>query len=145
MVFRLGIDYYTEQDVEIYNHTMIGYFEDCIDFVGMHYSNIDKDSKFWKWVKDTRVISSRQKQFENDMISDKEKLSVGSQGFVFSGTNWICWLIQMGLPLGKKTNLTADQLQQLISSHADTELNKTNNSIPHIEYLEILKQRMTNG
>jgi tryptophan halogenase len=145
MVFRLGIDYYTEQDVEIYNHTMIGYFEDCIDFVGMHYSNIDKDSKFWKWVKDTRVISSRQKQFENDMISDKEKLSVGSQGFVFSGTNWICWLIQMGLPLGKKTNLAADQLSQLISSHADTELNKTNDSIPHIEYLEILKQRIANG
>lgn len=144
LVFRLGIDYYTDQDVDIYNHTMIGYFEDCIDFVGMHYSNIDKDTKFWKWVKDTRVISSRQQQFEKDMISNKEKLSIGSQGFVFSGTNWVCWLIQMGFPLTKKTTLTIEQADSLISAHANTELNKANTAIPHVEYLEILKQQINN-
>lgn len=142
MVFRLGIDYYTEQDVDIYNHTMIGYFEDCIDFVGMHYSEVDKDSKFWKWVKETRIKSNRQRQFENDMIADKEKLSVGSQGFVFSGTNWICWLIQMGLPLRKKTNLTMEQATNLATSHGDTELNKTNTAIAHVEYLETLRQQI---
>jgi tryptophan halogenase len=142
MIFRLGIDYYTDQDVEIYNHTMIGYFEDCIDFVGMHYSKVDKDSKFWNWVKDTRIISPRQQRFEHDMVADKEKLSVGSQGFVFSGTNWICWLIQMVLPLNKKTNLTLDQITKLISSHAATELNKANTSISHVEYIEILRQRI---
>lgn len=141
MVFRLGIDYYTEQDIDIYNHTMIGYFEDCIDFVGMHYSKVNKDSKFWKWVKETRIKSSRQQQFENDMIADKEKLSVGSQGFIFSGTNWVCWLIQMGLPLGRKTNLTLEQATNLATSHSDTELNKAKTSIAHTEYLEILKQR----
>jgi tryptophan halogenase len=144
LVFRLGIDYYTDQDIEIYNHTMIGYFEDCIDFVGMHYSNIDKGSKFWQWVKDTRIISSRQRQFENDMISNKEKLSIGSQGFVFNGTNWICWLIQLGFPLSRKSLLSNEQADSLISAHASTELNKAKTAIPHVEYLEILKQQITN-
>ena len=143
MIFRLGIDYYTEQDIEIYNPTMIGYFEDCIDFVGMHYSKVDKNSKFWNWVKDTRIVSHRQLQFENDMIADKEKLSIGSQGFVFSGTNWICWLIQMGLPLGKKTRLPEEQSTKLIFAHAETELNKANTSVPHVEYLEILRQQVS--
>ncbi len=144
LVFRLGIDYYTEQDVEVYNQTMIGYFEDCIDFVGMHYSKVDKDSKFWQWVKDTRVKSSRQQQFEYDMAADKEKLSVGSQGFVFSGTNWICWLIQMGVALSKKTSLTVEQATNLMSAHANTEMNKSKTAIPHVEYLEILKRQIHN-
>ena len=142
MVFRLGIDYYTDQDINIYNHTMIGYFEDCIDFVGMHYSKMDKDSKFWKWVKETRITSSRQQQFVNDMISEKEKLSLGSQGFVFNGTNWICWLIQLGFPLNKKSSLTDEQATSLMAAHASTELNKSSTSTPHVEYLEILKQQI---
>lgn len=145
MVFRLGIDYYTDQDVDVYNHTMIGYFEDCIDFVSMHYSNVDKESKFWQWVKDTRTISSRQRQFEYVMTSNKKKLSVGSQGFIFSGTNWLCWLIQLGFPLNKKTQLTDDQIQSLISAHTSTELNKANTAVPHVEYLEILRKQVNYG
>lgn len=142
LMFRLGIDYYTDQDVEIYNHTMIGFFEDCIDFVGMHYSNIDKETKFWQWVKNARIVSSRQKQFERDMISNKEKLSIGGQGFVFSGVNWFCWLIQLGFPLNKKSRLTMDQADSLVTAHSTTELDKANTAVPHIEYLELLRQRI---
>lgn len=142
LMFRLGIDYYTDKDIDIYNHTMIGYFEDCIDFVSMHYSNVEKDSKFWKWVKETRIKSSRQQQFENNMISDKEKLSLGSQGFVFNGTNWVCWLVQLGLPLSKKSMLSYEQANELILSHANTELNKSATAVPHVEYLEILKTQI---
>jgi hypothetical protein len=108
----------------------------------MHYSKMDKDSKFWKWVKETRITSSRQQQFVNDMISEKEKLSLGSQGFVFNGTNWICWLIQLGFPLNKKSSLTDEQATSLVTAHASTELNKSSTSTPHVEYLEILKQQI---
>jgi hypothetical protein len=72
-------------------------------------------------------------------------VSLGSQGFVFSGTNWVCWLIQMGFPLSRKTNLTNDQLEALISAHARTELNKADTAVPHVEYLEILRKQIYNG
>jgi hypothetical protein len=145
-IWKLGdpvkTGFFSDIDATIFNTQMKNFFEDSIDFVNMHYWNTQRGGKFWNWVKDTRIISPRQQRFEHDMVADKEKLSVGSQGFVFSGTNWICWLIQMGLPLNKKTNLTLDQITKLISSHAATELNKANTSISHVEYIEILRQRI---
>lgn len=140
MIFRLGIDYYTDHDRVIYNETMIGYFEDCIDFVNMHYSEVDREEKFWKWVRSTHIKSNRQKQFETDIASSKEKLPVGGQGYVFSGTNWICWLIQLGYAVGRKTNLTTDQAAQLVRAHEKTEVNREKNAKSHCEYIEQLKK-----
>jgi hypothetical protein len=61
------------------------------------------------------------------------------QGYIFSGTNWFCWLIQLGHRVGKQSTLSIDQSMDLIKAHAATELNRHNTAIPHIEYIETLK------
>jgi hypothetical protein len=61
------------------------------------------------------------------------------KGAIFSGSNWFGWLIQLGYPMGNKNvPLTDEQIEQLISSHKTTELNKTT-AILHTEYIDLLK------
>jgi tryptophan halogenase len=138
MVASLDLDYYTEQEANVFNSSMALFFEESIDFVSMHYSVSEKDTPFWNWVKETRSKSDTQKIFE-EKLANSYPLPMIGKGAIFSGSNWFGWLVQLGYPMGNKNvPLNDEQVKQLISSHNTTELNKTT-AILHTEYIDLLK------
>jgi tryptophan halogenase len=136
---RIGADYYSDHDVVLFNQIMSGFFEDSVDFVNMHYELVNKETKFWQWVRSSFTKSGRQQYFESALAKSNQFLPCKGQGYIFSGTNWFCWLIQLGHRVGKQSTLSIDQSMDLIKAHAATELNRHNTAIPHIEYIETLK------
>ena len=91
---------YTETQKKCYNVIMKGYFEDSIDFVSMHYAQPTRSGKIWDWVRETFVKSPRQLHYERQMLrTDNNSLPVEGYGYMFCGSNWICWLVQMGYKL----------------------------------------------
>jgi len=142
MLDRLEQDYYTDQDIDLFNSRLIVSFEESIDFVSMHYMVADKNTPFWNWVKDTRFKSDAQKIYE-DKLANSYLLPFEGRGSIFAGYNWFCILIQLGYTVGKKnvSPLNNLQIKQLLSLHKNEELNKTN-SVLHTEYLELLRNKI---
>lgn len=140
LLYRLGTDYYSDLDHVIYNNILTGYFEDSIDFINMHYDNADHDSKFWDWVRKTRVKSERQKFFEKSLASNDPLLPVGGQGFIFDGVNWVCWLTQLGYTVSPKSGIPREVVTKHIHDHKRTELSRHVEGVDHYEYIEELKR-----
>lgn len=145
LTFRLGTDYYSESDITVFNNVLNGYFEDSIDFINMHYDKAEHDTKFWNWVRETRVKSNRQKFFEESIASDYPLLPVGGQGYIFDGVNWICWLIQFGYPVIPKSGVADEVVIKHLFDHRNTELNRHKEGVNHYEYIERLRQYYVEG
>lgn len=87
---------YSQREIDFFNLQMEIYFEDCIDFVSMHYSKPYKNTKFWNWVKDTWVPSERLIHYQNELKTENIPVPAnGKFANIFGGSNWSCWLIQM--------------------------------------------------
>jgi hypothetical protein len=140
MMFRLGSDYYSDGDITVYNNIYSAYFEDCVDFVNMHYSTVDKDTKFWNWVKEKYTPNERFKFYAENLESNIDPLVTAGQGYIFSGNNWICWLIQLGFPMGCKISLTDEQVKNIMTAHNLEEQGKMAQGILHREYIDNIKQ-----
>lgn len=88
---------YSQRDIDFFNLQMEIYFEDCIDFVSMHYSKPYKNTKFWNWVKDSWVSSERLEYYKKALADPTIPVPAnGKFANIFGGSNWSCWLIQMG-------------------------------------------------
>lgn len=135
--FRLESRYYTNKDIIYYNNIMAQYFEDCIDFVSMHYSVNKRKDKFWKWVDDTFIKSYRQKFYEKQLLRTDTIFPIKGSGFVFCATNWIIWLIQMGFPVSRVNDgLTQEQSEEeILYYHNNIEHTRYNRSIHHHDYI----------
>lgn len=146
LAFRLESRYYTDNDVFYYNNLMSSYFEDCIDFVSMHYAKVDREDKFWKWVKETYVKSHRQEFYEEQMLRTDVPLPVKGSGLVFCATNWIIWLIQLGYKLNPANDgLSVDQaLEELLFYHDNIESTRHTRSVKHVEYIDQLREYVKN-
>ena len=91
---------YSEGQITYYNIVMKNFFEDSIDFVSMHYDKPTRKGKLWDWVRATFIKSPRQIHYETQMLrTDNNELPVKGHGYMFCGSNWICWLVQMGYKL----------------------------------------------
>lgn len=103
---RLTNNYYRDIDIEIYNNKMTLSFEDCIDFVNMHYAYTRRTEPFWEEVK--KVIKKSktlnfyiEKLKSNHSLEDLKKHALQDDK-IFSGDNWMCWLIQMGYKVNER-------------------------------------------
>jgi len=105
--------YYTNDDIKLYNLTLKYFFDDSIDFVSMHYYNSKRTEKFWKIVNDQLHMSEKHK-FYLDYMRDKKLLIKNlrprhhQDTHIFSGLNWILWLIQLNnkiVPKNIKNNV----------------------------------------
>lgn len=139
--FRLQSRYYTDSDIFYYNNLMSSYFEDCIDFINMHYEKVDRDDKFWKWVRETHVKSDRQRFYEDQLLRTDVPLPERGSGFVFCASNWFVWLIQLGYKVNPAFDgLTSGRsLEELLYYHDNIESTRHTRSVKHVEYLENLK------
>lgn len=147
---KLGI--YDTANIDMYNAQMTKYFEDGIDFVGMHYANTERTEPFWQYVKETFVESPLQHHYRRIMLNPdasfvdicKSNLITGT---IFNPVNWFIWLIQLGYPVNKYAfHLPPDRIKFLIKVFERNEHVRVLRSIPHKDALDvILLEGMNNG
>jgi tryptophan 7-halogenase len=96
---RICTSFYTKNDIDVYNKTMEIMYEDCIDFVSMHYCNSKRKEKFWKKANKKIKTSDLHKKYLNVLKVNKNLKHFVNNKFqdvkVFTGANWFCWLTQM--------------------------------------------------
>ena len=96
---RICTSFYTKNDIDLYNKTMETMYEDCIDFVSMHYCNSKRKERFWKEATKKIKTSDLHKKYLNVLNSNKNLEHLVNNKFqdvkVFTGANWLCWLTQM--------------------------------------------------
>jgi len=141
LAFAIQSTFYTESSVKYFNNLMSGYYEHAIDFVSMHYAKSNKNTKFWNWVRNTFVKSERQEFYESQMLRKDIRLPITGEGYMFSSSNWFCWLIQMGYPITSKADFYSDeQSEEFLKSIYNEEQRRIANRIHHFDYLEKLKK-----
>ena len=105
--------YWTQSDQEKHNTYVIAEYNDCVDFVNMHYAKSTIESPFWNWVRETYQPSELLNFYLDNLESKTPFLNEG-KGIMFSGGNWNCWLMQMGYPVGEKNNVDSDTADILL-------------------------------
>ena len=95
--------YYNKQLSDHYNSLMKLQFEQCIDFVNMHYSKSTKDTPFWNYVRSNYKESDTLRFYKDNMLNSNEPTMMSaSDDFVFGGNNWTHWIVQLGYLLVQK-------------------------------------------
>ena len=108
--------YYSKEDVDFFNLQMKIMFEDCVDFVSMHYADNDRDTKFWSYVKNTFKPSNKMLHFIEQLADPSVRIpNSGKFQFVFDGVNWSIWLIQLGVPVApRKIKYNKDEAENIV-------------------------------
>jgi tryptophan halogenase len=89
--------WYSKNDVNNFNSQLNTLFEDCIDFVSMHYANNNRTSKFWNYVRDTFTPSTRMLHYVERLTNPNIKVPVdGKYNYMFGGSSWSMVLQQLG-------------------------------------------------
>ena len=132
--------YHTHRDVENYNSRMVNWYEDTCDFVSAHYSNTEWDTPFWNYVKDTFVKSERQEYYENWM-KDMNRLFVSESrsDIIFTWSNWIPLLIQLGFPVYKNLNrIGHKRINEMLAEFNSNEKSKIDKNLSHDEAIKMI-------
>lgn len=132
---------YTQNEIDFFNLQMKIYFEDCIDFVSMHYSKPWKKTKFWDWVKETWVTSERFEYYKSVLADGNVPMpSNGKFSQIFGGSNWACWLTQMGHPVAERgLPFSSEQTRKLLLDyHTNVEKHRHVWSRKHCEEVDRL-------
>ena len=141
LTFALEPRGYTDNHRLTYNRIMSGFFEDAIDFVSMHYENVERDEPFWKWVKETWIKSPRQEHFEQQIQRTDCKLPISGFGYMFCASNWICWLAQLGKKISPAYDgSTKEQGHAEIVRWREFEYTRHARSIPHSQYINDINE-----
>lgn len=119
--------WYSHNDVNNFNSQMVTLFEDCVDFVSMHYANNNRTSEFWNYVKETFVPSARMLNYLNRLKDPNNKVPVDSKyNYMFGGSSWSMCLQQLGYEIvPRNIPFTKEMARQLIvSNYIEYEKNK---------------------
>ena len=97
---KIGDSTFSIDDIDSYNLDMKIQFEDCIDFVSMHYSQTNRTEPFWQYVKEKYRHTDKISCYI-ELLKDwpRDSNHVNNPYFL-SMSNWSCWLIQLGYPCG---------------------------------------------
>lgn len=149
---KIKLSFYDTANINLYNSQMTKYFEDGIDFVGMHYANTERTEPFWQYVKETFKESVLQQHYRMIMLDpnvtfvDACKPNL-TNNTIFNPINWFIWLAQLGYPVNKSAfHLHPDRIKFLIKVFERNEQVRVLRSIPHKDALDvILLEGMNNG
>ena len=104
---------YNKDSVDLFNLQMRIWFEDCIDFVSMHYSETERNTPFWNNVKENWIPSNKYKYYKETLASTNDLIPFnGKHHDIFGGSNWSTWMIQLGHPVGIR-NIGVDKEQSM--------------------------------
>lgn len=102
--------FYSHNDVNNFNSQMVTLFEDCVDFVSMHYANNNRTSKFWNYVKETFVPSDRMLHHLEVLKNPNVKVPVDSKyNYMFGGSSWSMCLQQLGYEIAPRNISYTDE------------------------------------
>ena len=119
-------------DKDLYNLEMQSAFEDCIDFVSMHYSKPYKNTPFWNHVRENYTPSERIKSVENTLSKKLLYTKNRKEHHVFSGANWTTWMIQMGYNVNSdSTYIKEISRKNLLRYHERIEKYRSSWSVDH--------------
>ncbi len=119
--------WYSQNDVNNFNNQMVTLFEDCVDFVSMHYANNLRTSKFWNYVKDTFKPSERMLHYIDRLLNPNIKVPVDSKyNYMFGGSSWSMCLQQLGFKIAPRNiPYPEDHARQILfSNYVEHEKNK---------------------
>jgi tryptophan halogenase len=149
---KIKLSFYDTANINLYNAQMTKYFEDGIDFVGMHYANTERTEPFWQYVKETFKESALQQHYRMIMLDSnatfldacKPNLTINT---IFNPINWFIWLAQLGYPVQKSGfHLHPDRIKFLTSVFERNEHIRVLRSIPHQDAIDvILLEGINNG
>lgn len=141
LVAALAPRFYTNNTPDYFNTVMGNYFEDAIDFVSMHYCNPTREGKFWDKVRETFKKSPRMEFYEKELQRSDRLLPIRGAGYMFCGSNWMCWLIQLGFPVGQPFDSVPDDVARaiLINHYKTIESVRHLTAPKHIEYIESIR------
>lgn len=131
--------YVTKYDIEYFNTQMQIFFEDCADFVSMHYYKNKRKTKFWNWVNNKFVITDRMKYYINKMKDPNSPLPYdGHYNSIFIGCNWTTWLCQMDFEIASRnTGFDEEQSRErLIKEYILEEKYSSSRGVDHTTNLD---------
>lgn len=111
--------WYSENDVNNFNSQMITLFEDCVDFVSMHYANNPRTSEFWQHVKQVFIPSQRMLHYIDRLQDAANKVPVDSKyNYMFGGSSWSMCLQQLGYSVVERDiPYTKEHARRLLASN----------------------------
>ena len=115
-------------------------YEQCIDFVNMHYSLSTIDSPFWNYVRNNYKGSLALETYLKNLRSTEPSIVEG-KGFIFGAINWLIWLVQMGYEMSPKPHINHDRMKESLLYCLDREESVIDRGVDiesHIEFCENL-------
>lgn len=135
--------WYTQNEINNFNSQLITVFEDCIDFVSMHYANNTRTSPFWTYVKETFVPSAKMDHYIDRLLNPNIKVPVDSKyNYMFGGSSWTMMLQQLGYEVTPR-NIDYDKelsREIVIKNYIENEKNKHIWSSHHSSEIDRLKE-----
>lgn len=126
--------HFSDIDRTNFNLQMKILFEDCVDFVSMHYANNNRSSKFWDWANKKFQPSVRMIHFINELNNPNITVpNAGKYNYMFGGSNWSLMLIQLGYTLASRVLPIPSEAagELLVKSYIEHEKNRHIWSRPH--------------
>jgi len=134
---RIKAGYYTDKDSAIFNSIMSGIFDDCADFINMHYAYHEPDTPFWKLVRKNFKETDLHKWYKKHLAEGDSLKNDGKQ-FFFGGANWYCWLLQLEKNIVPTKNISK-ALAKKILDEWEYEINSVNHSVENISHAQAIE------
>lgn len=110
--------HYTDHDICQYNLNMRHYYEQSVDFINMHYIGSNKKGKFWDFVREKNNTFSEEMKYYIEELQNNNKYGPNGGNEIFSASNWVVWLIQLGYPvIETNVNISKEESLQLLNQH----------------------------
>lgn len=131
-------------DIDFFNTQMTLLYEDCADFVSMHYYDNARSTPFWNYVKENFKITERMQYYLDRMKDPSQPVPYdGHYDTIFIGGNWTTILSQMNIDIAtRNTGLSQDNARELmIKEYILQEKYCSSHSVPHHNYIDRIREQ----
>jgi tryptophan halogenase len=136
--------YVQSLDIDYFNVQMSILYEDCADFVSMHYYNNIRNTPFWNHVKENFKITERMQYYLDRMKDPSQPLPYdGHYNSIFIGANWTTWFAQMDIEIVPRiTGYSQQQSKDLVlKEYVLQEKYRASHSVPHSIYVDRIREQ----
>lgn len=136
--------YVNQLNIEYFNTQMSILYEDCADFVSMHYYRNKRNTPFWNYVKEKFPITERMKFYLDKMKDGNQPLPyIGHYNTIFIGGNWTSILSQMDIEIAERnTGLTKKEARELlIKEYILQEKYGSSHGVLHSTYIDRIREQ----